>query len=163
MCKKLVLFAVLIVVLSVIPCDVFADANPVCWWKFDGNASDSSAYARDGTENGGPTYVKTDISGQDQYSGIFNSDSSTVDFQLDVDGAENYRYHGGSSVPLGPVSTDWVHLAATCDGRDVRRFRYRPVLQRRAGHKRSGGGYRVRTICRWRQQEYNQLFRRYGR
>jgi len=61
-------------------------------------------------------WVKTEISGQDQYSGIFNSDSSGADFQLDVDGAENYRYHGGSSVPLGPVSTDWVHLAATCDG-----------------------------------------------
>lgn len=61
-------------------------------------------------------WVKTDDPAQDQYSSLFNNDSSGSDFQIDVDGAGNYRYRGGASELFGAVSADWVHLAATCDG-----------------------------------------------
>jgi len=34
-----------------------ADTSPVCWWKFDGDANDSSIYGRHGTAHGGPGYA----------------------------------------------------------------------------------------------------------
>jgi hypothetical protein len=140
-----------VVALGIIPGSTVADPNPVCWWKFDGDANDSSAYSRNGTENGGPTYasgydgqaivldgiddyvvysfaqqtwsaytvavwVRTDTLGQDQYSSVFNNNSSGADFQIDVDGADNYRYRGSATGLFGAVSASWMHLAATCDG-----------------------------------------------
>jgi len=63
-------------------------------------------------------WVKTDIFAQDQYSGLFNNNSASSDFQIDTDGADpgNYRYHGSNSVVMGPVSSEWVHLGVSCDG-----------------------------------------------
>jgi hypothetical protein len=68
-------------------------------------------------------WVRTDILGQSVNRSMFNNNSSGADFQLEVDGSKpgNYRYLGitASSV-LGPVSSDWVHLAATSDGVQTR-------------------------------------------
>jgi len=63
-------------------------------------------------------WVKTDTFAQDQYSGVFNNNGSAADFQIDVDGADpgGYRYYGTSTAEIGPVGSDWVHLAASCDG-----------------------------------------------
>ena len=154
MYKRLILLALFVVVLGMAPCTVIADPALVCWWKFDGNAIDSSDYSRHGTEDGGPTYtsgydgqailldgvddyveydfaeenwsaytvalwVRTDTLGQDLYSGIFNNNSSGSDFQFHVDGAGSYEYRGGENVTFGPVTTSWIHLAATCDGTET--------------------------------------------
>jgi len=70
-----------------------------------------------------PTYsvslwARTDTLAQPQYSGLFNNNSSSADFQIDTDGGDpgNYRYWGTSGTVLGPVSSEWVHLAVSCDG-----------------------------------------------
>jgi hypothetical protein len=150
-CNRLAILASFVVALGIIPGSTVADTDPVCWWKFDGDANDSSGYNRNGTENGGPTYasgydgqaivldgiddyvvysfaqqtwsaytvavwVRTDTLGQDQYSSVFNNNSSGADFQIDVDGADNYRYRGSATGLFGAVSASWMHLAATCDG-----------------------------------------------
>ncbi len=49
---------------------------------------------------------------------VFNNNSSSADFQFDVDGTNpgNYRYVGSATVVLGSVVDEWIHLAATCDG-----------------------------------------------
>jgi len=150
-CNRLAILASFVVAIGIIPGSTVGDPDPVCQWKFDGNANDSSAYSRNGTENGGPTYasgydgqaivldgiddyvvysfaqqtwsaytvavwVRTDTLGQDQYSSVFNNNSSGADFQIDVDGADNYRYRGTAAGLFGAVSASWIHLAATCDG-----------------------------------------------
>lgn len=57
MCNRPAVLASFVVALGIIPGSTVADPNPVCRWKFDGNANDSSGYSRNGTENGGPTYA----------------------------------------------------------------------------------------------------------
>jgi len=63
-------------------------------------------------------WAQTDSLGQPQYSSLFNNNSSSADFQIDTDGTDpgNYHYRGSSSSVIGPVTTDWVHLAVSCDG-----------------------------------------------
>ncbi len=63
-------------------------------------------------------WVQTDIFGQAVNNSPFNNNSSTLDFQIDVDGSNpgNYRYVGSAITVLGSVVSDWVHLAASCDG-----------------------------------------------
>ncbi len=63
-------------------------------------------------------WARTDTLGQPQYSSVFNNNSNSDDFQIDVDGGTpgNYRYWGTSGAVFGPVSTEWVHLAVSCDG-----------------------------------------------
>jgi len=63
-------------------------------------------------------WARTDALGQPQYSSLFNNNASSADFQIDVDGGDpgNYHYRGTSSAVLGPVTTDWAHLAVSCDG-----------------------------------------------
>ena len=58
------------------------------------------------------------ITGQDENSSLFNNNSSSSDFQIDLDGTTpgRYRYHGTIDVDLGPAATEWVHLVASCDG-----------------------------------------------
>jgi len=50
---RLAILAFFVVAMGVIPGSTVAEPNSVCWWKFDGNANDSSSYSRNGTENGG--------------------------------------------------------------------------------------------------------------
>ena len=49
---------------------------------------------------------------------ILSNNSTSSDFQIDTDGGDpgNYRYWGTSGTVLGPVSSEWVHLAVSCDG-----------------------------------------------
>jgi len=63
-------------------------------------------------------WARTDIFGQVQYKSVFNNNSSNSDFQIDVDGSDPgvYRYWGSQGATLGPVTSDWVHLAVSCDG-----------------------------------------------
>jgi len=56
-----------------------------------------------------------------QYKSVFSSHTpNSLGFQMDVDGTDpgNYRYSGvGTGThSYGPLATDWVHLATTCDG-----------------------------------------------
>ena len=70
-------------------------------------------------------WVKTDTLGQDEYSGVFSSYiPSGAGFQIDVDGGYpgNYRYNESSDQLIGTVTTDWVHLAAACDGSIARLY-----------------------------------------
>lgn len=64
-------------------------------------------------------WAKTDFFGQPEWHSLFNNNSASPDFQIDVDGTSpgNYRYNGsaGQGV-LGPVTDSWVHLAASCNG-----------------------------------------------
>jgi hypothetical protein len=59
MCKRLICSVSLVLVLSLLGRSTAegVDPNLVGWWKFDGNANDSSGYSHNGTEYGGPTYV----------------------------------------------------------------------------------------------------------
>jgi hypothetical protein len=57
----------------------------------------------------------------ERYSSVFSSHTpNNLGFQMDVDGADpgSYRYNGvGTGAHLyGPLTTEWVHLATTCDG-----------------------------------------------
>jgi len=65
-------------------------------------------------------WVKADTLGQPNNAGVFASrDSSAAGFQLSVDGTNpgNYRYHTDPiDQTMGPVTLDWIHLAAICDG-----------------------------------------------
>jgi len=64
-------------------------------------------------------WTRTDFFGQPEWHSLFNNNSSTSDFQIDVDGTNpgNYRFNGlsGQGI-LGPVTDAWVHLAVSCDG-----------------------------------------------
>ena len=63
-------------------------------------------------------WVKTDAFSQTVNNSPFNNNSSSSDFQFDVDGTDpgNYRYVGSATVVLGSVVDEWVQLAASCDG-----------------------------------------------
>ena len=66
-------------------------------------------------------WVKTDLLDQDDFSGLFNNNSSSgssSSFQIDMDGASpgNYRYHGSVDGSLGPASSNWVHIGVSCNG-----------------------------------------------
>ncbi len=63
-------------------------------------------------------WVKTDVFGQAGYASLFNNNSSSSDFQIDVDGTDpgNYLYRGSATRTLGPVTPDWVHITVSCDG-----------------------------------------------
>ena len=64
-------------------------------------------------------WVRTDTMAQDVWSGIFNNNAADNDFQFDVDGSDPgfYRYNGiGGNTLLGPVTSEWVHLAMSTDG-----------------------------------------------
>ncbi|NQV35079.1 MAG: discoidin domain-containing protein, partial [Phycisphaeraceae bacterium] len=63
-------------------------------------------------------WAKTETFAQGQYSALFNTDSVTSDFQIDVDGSApgNYRHRGAVNTTLGPVTSEWIHLAASCNG-----------------------------------------------
>ena len=68
-------------------------------------------------------WTRTDIFGQVQYRSVFNNSSSDPDFQIDVDGSDPgvYRYWGTQAgATLGPVTSDWAHLAASCDGTETK-------------------------------------------
>ncbi len=86
------------------------------------NDDDHVVYAFDQEEiwpaYGLSLWVKTDLFAQDQYSGLFNNNSSSADFQIETDGTDpgNYRYQGSAVRVLGPVTSNWVHLAVSCDG-----------------------------------------------
>jgi len=67
-------------------------------------------------------WAKTDLMGQDLYSGLFNNNSSSADFQIEVNGNDTYLYRGSATGAFGPVSSDWVHLTATCDGVQTRLY-----------------------------------------
>ena len=67
-------------------------------------------------------WAKASVLGQVQWSSVFNNNSTGSDFQIDVDGTQpgSYRLNGvGGNELMGPVTTDWVHLAASCDGTDT--------------------------------------------
>ena len=57
-------------------------------------------------------WAKANSLGQDDNTGIFNSGDSGSDYQLEIN-SDNYHVRGdsGSTVVLGPVTTEWVHLS----------------------------------------------------
>jgi len=61
-------------------------------------------------------WVKTDLMGQDTNSSLFNNNSSSSDFQIEVDGNDDYLYRGTTTGIFGTVSSNWVHIGASCDG-----------------------------------------------
>ena len=58
MCRKLICLATLVFVLSMVLAGIAAAADPglVAWYRFDGDATDSSGNNLHGTEMGNPTY-----------------------------------------------------------------------------------------------------------
>jgi hypothetical protein len=94
---------------------------------FDGT-DDNVTYTL-GQEEVWPAYTvslwtRTDIFGQAQYKSVFNNNSSSADFQIDVSGADpgDYRYWGTQGATIGPVTSDWVHLGVSCDGVETRLY-----------------------------------------
>ncbi|UCG48608.1 MAG: hypothetical protein JSU94_02305, partial [Phycisphaerales bacterium] len=62
-------------------------------------------------------WVRADTLAQDQYSSPFAGHSpNTAGFQIDTDGSNpgNYRVNPSAMI-FGRVTTDWVHLAMTCN------------------------------------------------
>jgi len=65
-------------------------------------------------------WVKAALVGQRQYSGVFASHyPNTAGIQIGTNGADPgiYRVNppGGTTLPFGSVTTEWVHLALTCE------------------------------------------------
>jgi len=75
MCKKLICLTILVFVLSMVLAGIAsaADPNLVAWYRFDGDATDSSGNNLHGTEMGGPTYE----------AGVF-------DQAISLDGTDDY-------------------------------------------------------------------------
>ncbi len=69
-------------------------------------------------------WVKPLTLAQPLYCSPFNNNSSTNDFQVDVDGTNpgNYRYHGDIDMYYGVVTAEWTHLATCCDGVQTRLY-----------------------------------------
>ncbi len=63
-------------------------------------------------------WTKSDAPMQDDYSSLFsNGQGGTNHFQLDSDGAGNWRLFGGAyNTPFGPIVDTWTHIAVTWDG-----------------------------------------------
>jgi hypothetical protein len=75
-----------------------------------------------------PTYTvalwaKPAVTNQPKWSGIFNNNSSGSDFQLGFDGGNNLKYQGSVTLSFGAATTQWTHLAVTCDGTTTRIYR----------------------------------------
>ncbi|MEJ2703143.1 MAG: LamG domain-containing protein, partial [Sedimentisphaerales bacterium] len=94
--------------------------------RFDG-VDDSAVYlfaqAEDWSAYTVTVWTKAESLAQANYKAVFASTvASGTGFQIDVDGGDpgNYRYHpdDGDQV-IGPVTLEWVHLAASCDGTDT--------------------------------------------
>jgi len=64
------------------------------------------------------TWSTAENVGLEQWRSTFNTGTTGWDFQLDSDGGGSYRMLGDHvGGPLfGPLSTNWVYLAAVCDG-----------------------------------------------
>jgi len=65
-------------------------------------------------------WVKAGLVGQRQYSGVFASHyPNSAGIQVDTNGGDPgvYRVNppGGTTLTFGPVTTEWVHLALTCE------------------------------------------------
>ena len=67
-------------------------------------------------------WARAATTGQAAGTGLFNS--GDTGFQIGPDGATpgDYRYAGGTTIPLGPVTTGWVFVAVTCDGSETRTY-----------------------------------------
>jgi len=50
------------------------------------------------------------------FANHMTTSTDTPSFQFSFDAVNNYQYHGSVDQIMGPVTTAWVHLAATCDG-----------------------------------------------
>jgi len=110
------------------PCDPCVSLTYVA--GHDGNAvsldgTNYVVHSLSGDQNFAPhtvaLWVKTDTLGQDKYSGVFSSYRPNTDgFQIDVDGENpgNYVRRTGAQI-IGPVTTDWVHLAVVDEGTSV--------------------------------------------
>lgn len=96
----------------------------------DGIAGDAQVFDTTGyinyTINGSityPTFMASTWSAADNvnlatWRSTFNSGTTGRDFQFDSNGGRSYRVNGDHSggALFGPLSTDWVYLAAVCDG-----------------------------------------------
>ena len=91
--------------------------------QFDG--SDDSVIYRLEAEETWPAYTvsvwaKAGSLWQSNNSCVFANHmiyaTDTPSFQFSFDAVNNYQYHGTVDQIMGPVTTAWVHLAATCDG-----------------------------------------------
>jgi len=91
--------------------------------QFDG--SDDSVIYRLEAEETWPAYTvsvwaKAGSLWQSNNSCVFANHmiyaTDTPSFQFSFDAVNNYQYHGSVDQIIGPVTTAWVHLAATCDG-----------------------------------------------
>ncbi len=91
--------------------------------QFDG--SDDSVIYRLEAEETWPAYTvavwaKAGSLWQSNNSCVFANHmiyaTDTPSFQFSFDAVNNYQYHGSVDQIMGPVTTAWVHLAATCDG-----------------------------------------------
>ncbi len=103
MCKKLI-YLVLVLGFAVTSVGNAAHPNPVGWWRFDGDALDSSGNERHGTLHGNPQYV----------AGVFNE---TMEF----DGDDYVTIDGYKGV-LGTHAfsiTAWVKTTNTAIGQIV--------------------------------------------
>ena len=67
------------------------------------------------------------VTGQAQWTSVFNNSASAVDetMQIDIDGGNpgNYRAHFKTvMLNIGQVTTSWQHVAVTYDGATVRTY-----------------------------------------
>jgi len=91
--------------------------------QFDGS-DDSVIYRLEAEETWSvytvAVWAKADSLWQSNNSCVFANHmifaTDTPSFQFSFDAVNNYQYHGSVDQIMGPVTTAWVHLAATCDG-----------------------------------------------
>jgi hypothetical protein len=65
-------------------------------------------------------WAKADTLWQSVNSCVFANHTTfatdTPSMQISFDSINNYQYHGSVDEIIGPATTDWVHLAVSCDG-----------------------------------------------
>ncbi|MHC4174063.1 MAG: LamG-like jellyroll fold domain-containing protein [Planctomycetota bacterium] len=102
MCKKLIYLCSFVLVLGLVPASASGagDPNLLGWWKFDGDALDSSGNERHGTPVGGPQYVE----------GVFNQ-------ALEFDGTDDrVNIVGYKGVSVGNPWSFAAWFRTTSDG-----------------------------------------------
>ncbi|MCK4294226.1 MAG: LamG domain-containing protein, partial [Planctomycetes bacterium] len=88
------------------------DPNLLAWYKLDGDANDSSGYGRDGTENGGPSYVGGFDGDAINFDGV--DDYVNVETPVGISGNAPRTIAGWAKANADVASLGWTNVFGFC-------------------------------------------------